>query len=227
MNYKREIKSFAKRQRKLSPRQQAAFSHCWDDYGVTHSDKPIHLDELFGRNAPTVLEIGFGNGDSLWQMAKQNPDKNYLAIEVHTPGIASLFIHMLENDVDNIRVVEGDAVTFLQNHLSDNTLSRAQIYFPDPWPKKRHHKRRIIQPEFLRLIRNKLAVGGHIHCATDWENYAVHMMEMLSGAEGFKNTQGDLRYADNATLNLRPNTKFEKRGVKLGHGVWDLLFEKV
>lgn len=224
MNFKRDIKSFSKRQRKLTARQQAAFSHCWQEVGVNVSEKPIDLDAVFGRQSERVLEIGFGNGDSLWQMAKANPDKDYLAIEVHTPGIASLLVHMLENDVNNIRIIEGDAVTLLKEYLPNQSFSRVQIFFPDPWPKKRHHKRRLIQPEFVQLLRSKLTEKGVLHCATDWQNYAEHMMAVLSEAPGFKNLVGDYAFADNVQRQLRPKTKFEKRGLALGHGVWDLLF---
>jgi len=226
MIFKREIKSFSKRQRKLTLRQQAALSHCSERYGVELSDQQIDLNALFGRNAPCVLEIGFGHGESLWKMAKANPDKNYLAIEVHTPGIASLFIQMLENDVHNIRVIEGDAIAALHSNIPNHSLSRVQIFFPDPWQKKRHHKRRIIQPQFVQLLRDKLCDGGILHCATDWKDYAEHMMAVLSEAPGFKNVVGDGLFADNAQLQLRPTTKFEQRGIKLGHGVWDLLFLK-
>lgn len=223
---KKEIKSFAKRRRKLTPRQQAAMSHCWEDWGVVLGENPIDLQALFGRNAPCVMEIGFGNGDSLWRMAQQNPDKDYLAVEVHEPGIANLFIHLLENEVTNVRVVQHDAVELLREHLLNNTLSAVQIFFPDPWPKKRHHKRRLIQPAFVGLLQQKLVANGLIHCATDWQPYAEHMMEVLTAAQGIKNVGGEQQYADNSECALRPNTKFETRGVRLGHGVWDLVFQK-
>lgn len=225
--HRREIKSFAKRQRRLTSRQESAMNYCWPDFGVKLEEGLLDLDALFGRKVERVLEIGFGNGDSLWQMAQSNPDIDYLAIEVHEPGIASLFVHMLENHVENIRVIQADAVTVLREHIPDDTFSRVQIYFPDPWPKKRHHKRRIIQSEFVQLLRKKMVVGGVLHCATDWQNYAEHMMEVLGVAKGFRNNVGAHQFADNALAQLRPNTKFEKRGVDLGHDVWDLLFEKI
>lgn len=226
MKYPREIKSFAKRQRRLTQRQQSAIDYCWADKGIEPAQGVINLDQVFGRKADKVLEIGFGNGDSLWQMAQANADKDYVGVEVHEPGVASLFVHMLENHVENIRVIQADAVAVLSEHIADDTFSRVQIYFPDPWPKKRHHKRRIIQPEFLQLLRQKMRVGGVVHCATDWENYAMHMMEVLSNAPGFKNVAGEGVFSSNEDQQLRPNTKFERRGVGLGHGVWDLLFEK-
>lgn len=225
--FKREVKSFSKRQRRLTPRQEAALAHCWEKYGVQLNKKPIDLDALFGRSAERVLEIGFGNGESLWQMAKANPQQDYLAIEVHTPGIANLLISMLGNDVHNIRIIEHDAVQVLTEYIANETFMRTQIFFPDPWPKKRHHKRRLIQSDFVQLLKEKLKVGGVIHCATDWGNYAEHMMTILTQIQGLKNMAGDHQYANNTMLNLRPNTKFEQRGIRLGHDVWDLAFQKI
>ncbi|MCX7121293.1 MAG: tRNA (guanosine(46)-N7)-methyltransferase TrmB [Gammaproteobacteria bacterium] len=223
---KREIKSFVKRQRRITARLQNAHDLAWPQFGLTVSDEKLNLNEIFNRDAEKICEIGFGHGDTLLPMAIHNLDKDYLGIEVHVPGIANVMMGIIENNLSNVRVIQNDAVKILENNIPDHSLSRVHIYFPDPWPKKKHHKRRIIQPEFVQLLRQKLIVGGVIHCATDWEEYAKHMMSVLSSADGFKNMIADHQYADNETLKLRANTKFEKRGVKLGHGVWDLVFVK-
>ena len=221
--HKREIKSFVKRQRRVTSRLQQAYDAAWPQYGVAVTET-IQLDTLFGRHAPTICEIGFGHGDTLIPMAINNPDKNYLGIEVHEPGIAAVMAGILDNNIANIRVIQNDAVKILKDFIPDHSLSRVHIYFPDPWPKKKHHKRRIIQADFIQLLRQKLGDGGVIHCATDWEDYAKHMMAVLSAAPGLKNCFGENQFADNSQLQLRANTKFEKRGLKLGHGVWDLVF---
>lgn len=228
--FKREVKSFVRRQRRLTTRLEKALAEGWPKFGVVLSDNPdekINLDALFGRQAKTVLEIGFGHGDTLLPMAKANPDCNYLGVEVHEPGIAAVMCGVIEDNLQNIRVIQNDAVKMLHERIPDNSFSRIHIYFPDPWPKLRHHKRRIIQADFVELLRHKLCDGGVIHCATDWQNYAEHMMSVLSANAGFKNMMGDQQFADNKTVQLRANTKFEMRGVKLGHGVWDLVFVKV
>lgn len=224
--FKRTVKSFARRQRRLTPRLEKAMDAAWPQFGVEIPDHLLNLEKLFGNTAPVICEIGFGHGDTLIPMALANPDKNYLGIEVHEPGIAAVMQLIIEHAIKNIRIIQNDAVKIMQEHIPDHALSRVHIYFPDPWPKKRHHKRRIIQAEFVQLLRQKLSDGGAVHCATDWENYAQHMMAILSDAPGFTNAMGDNQYADNAQLQLRTNTKFEKRGVKLGHGVWDVVFMK-
>ncbi len=222
----RQIKSFVRRQRRLTPRQEKALAYAWPEFGITISEGSLPLDTIFGRTAPKICEIGFGHGDTLIPMAKNNPECDYLGIEVHEPGVAATLLQMIELDIKNIRVIQNDAVAVLRDNISDNTFSRVHIYFPDPWQKKRHHKRRIIQADFIELIRQKLCVGGVIHCATDWENYAEHMMSVLSANTGFENCIGDSQFADNEQLHLRQHTKFERRGLKLGHGVWDLVFKK-
>lgn len=224
MKARREIKSFVKRQRRIAPRLQAAYDSVWPKYGVALDNTPLDLNVLFGHHAPTICEIGFGHGDTLLPMAINNPHYNYLGIEVHKPGIAAVMMGIVENNITNIRIIQHDAVAVLTHFIQNDAFSRIHIYFPDPWPKKKHKKRRIIQPDFVVLLRQKLKNGGILHCATDWEDYAIHMMSVLSQASGFKNSIGENQFADNATLHLRANTKFEKRGVKLGHNVWDLLF---
>lgn len=224
--FKREIKSFVRRQRRLTARQENALAKAWPHYGVVITDEKLNLNNIFGRHADRILEIGFGLGDTLLSMAKKNSDKDYLGIEVHEPGVAATMLGIIENNLTNIRVIQNDAVKVICEFIPDNSFTRVHLYFPDPWPKKRHRKRRIVQPDFIEILRCKLIDGGILHFATDWEDYARHMMMVLSENKGLKNGIGVNQFADNEELQLRDNTKFEKRGVKLGHGVWDLVFEK-
>jgi tRNA (guanine-N7-)-methyltransferase len=184
----------------------------------------VDYQQAFGRKAPVVLEIGFGMGTSLVTMAKAEPDYDFVGIEVHVPGVGKLFHTMEELAVDNIRAYCDDAVEVLKHCIPDNSVERIQIYFPDPWHKKKHHKRRLVQPEFVQLLRRKLVDKGVIHLATDWEHYAEFMMEVMSDAQGFKNQAKEFCFSERPEY--RPITKFERRGERLGHGVWDLLFEK-
>ncbi|EKD77975.1 MAG: tRNA (guanine-N(7)-)-methyltransferase [uncultured bacterium] len=223
--FKREIKSFVRRQRRLTDRQLQAMQSAFPQYGVIISDAPLDLPKIFGNHAPVICEIGFGLGDALLSMAKNNPENNYLGIEVHEPGVAAVMLGIIDHHLKNIRVIQYDAVKVFHN-IPDNTLSRIHLYFPDPWPKKKHHKRRIVQSAFIYLLCDKLIDGGVLHFATDWQQYAERMMHVLSENVRLKNCISENQFADNKTLSLRVNTKFEKRGVKLGHGVWDLLFKK-
>ena len=225
--FKREVKSFVRRQRRLTARQENALATMWPHYGVTIADEKLNCDQIFNRHAETILEIGFGLGDTILSMAKKNPDKDYMGIEVHEPGIAAVMQGIIENQLTNIRVIQNDAVKIIREFIPDHSFSRIHLYFPDPWPKKKHHKRRIVQPDFVNILCDKLISGGVLHFATDWENYAHHMMHVLSDNKRLKNSVGENQFADNALLQLRNNTKFEKRGVKLGHGVWDLVFQKM
>ncbi|MDH5601139.1 MAG: tRNA (guanosine(46)-N7)-methyltransferase TrmB, partial [Gammaproteobacteria bacterium] len=193
-------------------------------YGISLTDKPLDLTDVFKRTAPTVFEIGFGNGTSLAEMAMNNPQQNYIGVEVHRPGVGNLLLQIEKDDLTNVRVINADAVEVLQQMISDESLDAVYLFFADPWHKKRHHKRRIVQQEFAGLLRKKLKVGGIFHMATDWENYAGHMMEVMSSAEGFENTAGKNQYTPKP--DYRPVTKFEQRGHKLGHSVWDLIFKK-
>ena len=191
---------------------------------MPEADQNIDLTALFGRDANTVLEIGFGNGGSLAQMAKANPQNNYLGIEVHRPGVGNLLLQIEQDNISNIRVICADAVEVLEQMIPDASLYRVQLFFPDPWHKKKHHKRRIVQKPFVELLRQKLIIGGVFHMATDWQDYAEHMMVVMSEAEGFNNQSGAGEYAERP--DYRPLTKFEQRGHRLGHSVWDLLFER-
>lgn len=223
--YIRRIRSFVKREGRLTKGQAGALARQWPKLGLAHQAGVIDLAAVFGRSAPVVLEIGFGMGKSLVQMAKAAPEQDFIGIEVHRPGVGACLLEAEEQQVENLRVYEHDAVEVLADCIADESLSTIQIFFPDPWHKKRHHKRRIIQPEFVQQLRKKLKPGGILHLATDWENYAEHMLEIMQAAEGFRNLATDNTYVPRP--DHRPLTKFEVRGQRLGHGVWDLQFERI
>lgn len=220
---RRTIRSFVKREGRLTPAQQRAIDQLWPKYAIDATDASIDLDALFGRQAPKVIEIGFGNGASLAEMAKNQPDHDFLGIEVHRPGVGQLLNQIEQDQIKNLRVACTDAVELLKHSIADNALARLQLYFPDPWHKKRHHKRRIIQPEFVQLLAKKIKADGHLHMATDWEHYAVQMLADVSENKDFHNC-ADTDYIPRP--DYRPLTKFEQRGHSLGHGVWDLLFKR-
>lgn len=222
--YMRTIRSFVMRAGRTTEGQQKALDDVWPIMGLEVKDGPVVFSELFGRDAPVVLEIGFGMGDSLIEMASQQPEKNYIGIEVHRPGVGRLLSRAQEAGLSNIRVYAEDAIEVLAQCIPDNSLDVLQLFFPDPWHKKKHHKRRIVQPEFAQTVRKKLKIGGHFHMATDWENYAEHMMEVMTSAEGYQNKAGEGVFSPQP--DWRPVTKFQKRGERLGHGVWDLMFER-
>ncbi|MGB0662585.1 MAG: tRNA (guanosine(46)-N7)-methyltransferase TrmB [Pontibacterium sp.] len=220
----RKVRSFVLRAGRMTDSQQRALEESWPKMGLNLADGPLNPAETFGREAPLVLEIGFGMGDSLVAMAHAEPHKNYIGIEVHRPGVGRLLNNATEAGLDNIRVYCDDAIEVLDKCIADNSLDCVQLFFPDPWHKKKHHKRRIVQPEFAETLRAKLKVGGVFHMATDWENYAEHMMEVMSAAPGYKNVAGEGEFSPQPEW--RPVTKFQRRGERLGHGVWDLMFEK-
>ena len=220
----RRIRSYVLRTGRMTPGQERAFDENWARWGLEHSDGALDFDRCFGRSGQRVLEIGFGMGQSLVEMAAAAPEKNFVGIEVHKPGVGRLLHSMVDANVDNIRVYCHDAVEVLRDCIADASLDTVQIFFPDPWHKKRHHKRRLIQPEFVAHLISKLKPGGLIHLATDWENYAEQMMEVLAAAEGLSNQVGPGEFAPRP--DCRPLTKFEARGERLGHGVWDLLFQR-
>lgn len=222
--YMRTIRSFVMRAGRTTEGQQKALDEVWPFMGLEVKEGSVVFSELFGREAPVVLEIGFGMGDSLIEMASQQPENNYIGIEVHKPGVGRLLSRANEAGLSNIRVYAEDAIEVLAQCIPDNSLDVLQLFFPDPWHKKKHHKRRIVQPEFAQTVRKKLKVGGYFHMATDWENYAEHMMDVMTEAEGYKNKAGEGVYSPQPEW--RPVTKFQKRGERLGHGVWDLMFER-
>ncbi|MDH5593835.1 MAG: tRNA (guanosine(46)-N7)-methyltransferase TrmB [Gammaproteobacteria bacterium] len=221
---KRTIRSFVRREGRMTSSQKQALENLWPRFGIETENSAIDFESLFGRNAPVVFEIGFGMGDSLANMALSYPEKNYLGIDVHRPGVGNLLKKIEENNITNIRIMCSDAVEVLKNNIAAESLDAVYLFFPDPWPKKKHHKRRIVQPAFVQLIRSKLKNGGVFHLATDWENYAEHMVEVMQSAEGFENKGNESGFIERP--DYRPLTKFENRGIKLGHGVWDILFEK-
>lgn len=218
----RPIRSFVKREGKLTKGQQNAIDQAWPKFGVTLEDQLLDLPTLFGREAPVVLEVGFGNGLSLAEMAASSPEYDFFGIEVHKPGVGSLLVQVRQQELQNVRVSGDDAVQVLEQQIPDASLDRVQIFFPDPWHKKRHNKRRLIQPGFVETLVKKLKDNGRIHVATDWEHYAEHILQVLSENTLLQNTVDD--YAPKP--DYRPGTKYEARGVRLGHGVWDLVFQK-
>ncbi len=222
---KRTIRSFVLRAGRMTNSQQRAYQEQWATYGVDLKQGMVDFTELFEREAPVILEIGFGMGDSLIEMARSMPGQNFIGIDVHRPGVGRLLKLAAEHELNNIRVFCDDAVEVLRHCIPDASLHRVQLFFPDPWHKKKHHKRRIVQPQFMALVKEKTRIEGVFHAATDWENYAEQMMEVLETTDGWKNTQPLGAFAEKPAY--RPVTKFEKRGERLGHGVWDLVFSRV
>lgn len=221
----RGVRSFVRRQGRLTKGQQQAMDNYWSQMGVEYQPQPIDLNELFGREAPLVLEIGFGMGSSLVTMASCFPQQNFLGIEVHSPGVGACLNAAHQAGITNLRIICHDAVEVLKYMIPDNALRMVQLFFPDPWHKKRHHKRRIVQVTFAELVMRKLKLGGAFHMATDWQAYAEHMLTVMNSIYGYKNVSEENSYVPRPES--RPVTKFEQRGQRLGHGVWDLLFERI
>jgi len=218
----RRIRSFVTRAGRLSTAQERALNDFGPQYMVEYTKAPLDFEQVFGRKAPVVLEIGFGMGQTTAHIAKLMPEKDFIGVEVHTPGVGSLLKLCGEENIANLRVIQHDAVEVLRDMIPAQSLHGVHIYFPDPWHKARHNKRRLIQPAFVKTLCQHIAPGGYIHLATDWEDYAVQMLEVLSAEPALRNTADG--YAPQPAY--RPLTKFENRGLKLGHGVWDLVFEK-
>lgn len=221
----KSIRSYVRRGSRMTAKQNAALAAAWKLYGVEPPEAPslLNLDQIFNRANPKILEIGFGMGHSLSVQAEAMPESDFLGVEVHLPGLGALLAVLVEKSLSNVRVIEGDAVEILEQYLPDESFDKIQIFFPDPWPKQRHHKRRLIQAEFVDLLSTKLKRGGVLHLATDWEDYALQMMKVLSANARLKNKIAEGLYA--IPVN-RASTKFENRGLKLGHKIWDLLFVK-
>ena len=219
----RKIRSYVLRAGRMTASQKRALDELWPNYGIEYSESELDLDVVFSRHASRVLEIGFGNGETLIESAIQHREIDFLGIEVHQPGVGRLLSGIRKYELENIRVSCHDAVEVLQHQITDNSLGRVQILFPDPWPKKRHHKRRIVNPEFVRLLGKKLKTGGRLHLATDWQNYAEQMLDTMEQSPLYKNTAGT-GFAERPET--RPLTKFEQRGQRLGHGVWDLIYAR-
>jgi len=218
----RPIRSFVLRQGRISNAQRHAYEILLPQYGIPFEDNLINLDQIFGRSSPKFLEIGFGMGETTVSIAQMHLQNDYLAIDVHTPGVGSLLKQIGETGLSNLRIIQHDAVEVLKCMLTPECLDGTHIFFPDPWPKARHHKRRLIQPQFITLLSERLKHGGYLHVATDWEEYAQQILQVLSSEPQLINTVTD--YAPRPAY--RPLTKFEQRGLKLGHGVWDLVFQK-
>lgn len=218
----RRIRSFVLRTGRMTAAQSEALEANWSQFGLELEQGLIAPEEIFGRRAELVVEIGFGMGDSLLEMAIADPKSDFIGIEVHTPGVGRLLAGAREYGLTNLRVYRADAIAVLSQSLPHQSIDRLQLYFPDPWPKKRHHKRRIVQQSFLDLLSTKLKPGASLHIATDWEPYAKNCLELLEQQTAWKNSAGKGQFI--ARPEFRPETKFERRGTQLGHGVWDLIF---
>ncbi len=222
---RRPIRSFVLREGRFTEGQRSAYDRCWPRFGIDCIEgEQLDPIQLFGNSKPLYLEIGFGNGEALAETAAKHPENNYIGIEVHRPGVGHLLLRLEELGLSNTKVMRHDAMEVLRHHLPNQSLDGVMLFFPDPWHKKRHHKRRIVQPEFVSLLARLLKPGGILHLATDWEGYAKQMMQVLSAAPEFENTLGEGQFAPRP--DTRPLTKFEQRGQRLGHGVLDLLFKK-
>jgi len=216
------VRSYVLRAGRIGPGQQRALAELGPRFVLPFRDTPLDFEATFGRRAPVVLEIGFGMGDATAQIAAALPGTDFIGVEVHAPGVGALLKRIGEQQLGNLRLVQHDAVEVLQHMIAPASLAGVHVYFPDPWPKKRHHKRRLIHSGFTALLASRLAAGGYLHCATDWQPYAEQMLEVLSAESLLVNTAGG--FAPRPAW--RPLTKFEARGLKLGHGVWDLLFSR-
>ena len=222
----RRIRSFVTRAGRISPAQERAIETLGPSFIVRFATQSLNFENVFGRAAPVVLEIGFGMGAATAQIAAEHRDVDFIGVEVHGPGIGALLKLMGEGELTNLRIVEHDAVEVVEHMIAPASLAGAHIFFPDPWHKARHHKRRLIQPHFVALLASRLAQGGYLHCATDWEDYAEQMLDVLSREASLVNANATGFTAATNPITSRPETKFETRGKRLGHGVWDLVFVK-
>ena len=219
---RRPIRSFVLRTSRLSPAQRRACDTLLPRYGIPYTGSVVDLVQVFGRPAPKILEIGFGMGETTARIAAEHPERDYLGIEVHTPGVGSLLQLVAAQGLSNIRIVKHDAVEVLQHMIAPGSIDGVHIFFPDPWPKKRHHKRRLLQPPLVALLASRLKSGGYVHAATDWEEYAQQMLQVLAAEPFLENTADG--YAPRPAY--RPLTKFEQRGLSLGHVVRDIVFRR-
>ncbi len=220
----RSIRSFVTRSGRITEAQQRALELLWPKYGIEFEAGLLDLGTCFGRTAPRVIEIGFGNGENLAALGAAHPERDFLGVEVHRSGVGRLLLAAEERGLGNIRVICHDAVEVLEQQIPLQSLDEVLILFPDPWPKKRHHKRRLIQPAFVDLLVGRLKSGGRLRLATDWQPYAEHMLEVLTACRELRNESTQGNFTDRPTE--RAPTRFEKRGERLGHGVWDLSFQR-
>ena len=221
---RRSIRSFVRREGRMTPAQTRSLAHLWPRYGIPVGEAPLDWPTVFGRRAPVIIEIGFGNGEALAAVAAEHPENNYLGIEVHRPGAGSLLRLLEAGQLSNVRIMLADAKEVLDAQIPDASLTAVHLFFPDPWPKRRHHKRRLVQPDFAALTVRKLIPGGYFHLATDWQDYAEHMAAVLSRTPGLADVSGSVRFSALATS--RRQTRFERRGRRLGHAVRDLVFQR-
>lgn len=218
----RRVRSFVLRQGRITASQQQALETLWPEYGLDPAQGMLDLERVFQKSGPITLEIGFGNGAGLACMADTMRDNNFIGIEVHRPGVGHLLIEIQQRQLDNVRIFAADAMDILRECIPEKSLARICLFFPDPWHKKRHHKRRIVKQDFLELVASRLLPGGVFHAATDWEDYATHMLQTLDAFPGLRNIQPEGGFTPRPAW--RPLTKFEQRGQRLGHGVWDLVY---
>lgn len=220
----RPVRSFVLRGGRLTDGQRRALEGLLPRYGVPDGEAPVAFEALFGNGHPVIVEIGFGNGEATWRMAQSHPDENFLGIEVHRAGVGRLLLALERRGIDNVRISCADAVDFLRSRVAPHSLAGVRIYFPDPWPKKRHHKRRLVQPAFLALLASRMTNGAILHLATDWAPYAERMFDVLNASEAFENLAPGGR--ESPRPEWRPRTKYERRGERLGHRVFDLVFRR-
>jgi tRNA (guanine-N7-)-methyltransferase len=221
----RAIKSFVMRAGRMTEGQQRGLEQGWAKFGLELEEGLRDFDQVFGRSAPLIVEIGFGMGHSTLEMAAASPEQDFIGVEVHRPGVGALLNGLMTKNLSNVRIYSCDALEVLRNCVADASLDRVLLFFPDPWHKAKHNKRRIVQASFAELVRQKLKVGGVLHMATDWQPYAEYMLEVMNVAPGYQNQADDGQYVTRPTE--RPTTKFERRGERLGHGVWDLKFQRL
>lgn len=222
---RRTVRSFVRRTGRLTPSQERALRELWPAFGILYSEQALELDSIFGRAAPRVLEIGFGNGETLVEQAAASPGTDFVGIEVHKPGVGHCLLHAEAAGITNLRLIQHDAVEVIEQQIPDASLGRINLYFPDPWPKKRHHKRRILQSAFLQLLARKIMPGGTLHIATDWQNYAEQIDELVGSDGSFVLSERRVHCGDDPLD--RPTTKFERRGLRLGHKVFDWRFDRI
>lgn len=219
------IRSYVRREGRITKAQSRALTELWPEFGIDHIEGFLNFKQAYGRDVPNIVEIGFGDGGALVSMAAENPQCNFLGIEVYRPGIGSLLLKLKENGISNVRVIMDDAATVLKESIAPESLSKILIFFPDPWPKKRHHKRRLLQRDFLATAIDRLSIGGYIHVATDWEDYAVGILELFGEEPRLHNMSPADGFVDRPPY--RAQTKYERRGTSRGHRVWDIMFKRI